>query len=262
MPSPFPGMDPYIEDSKIWPDFHNNLASEIQGRLNGVIQPRYVARLTSYVTYETIEITTARGVRPDISVWHIPERKGAVAEATAVITPAPVESIVAVDIPTRYASVEIYKVDKMQLVTAIEILSPVNKRPGHEAYTEYHRKRRDLLRSPVHLIELDLLRGGERMPLEKPVGASSYVIMVSHAEHRPRVKVWPLQLWDRLPVLPVPLLEPDPDVALDLGAAVAAVYERGGYASIIDYRQSPPLPHLADDEARWLDDLLRQRGLR
>lgn len=262
MPSPFPGMDPYIEDPKIWPDFHNNLAAEIQGRLNGVIRPRYVARLMPYVTYETIEITTARGVRPDIGIWHIPERKGAVAEATAVITPAPVESIVAVDVPTRYTSVEIYKVDTMQLVTAIEILSPVNKRPGHDAYIEYHRKRRDLLRSPVHLVELDLLRGGERMPLEKPVGSSAYVIMVSNAQHRPLVKVWPLQLDNPLPVLPVPLLEPDPDVALDLGTAVAAVYERGGYASIIDYRQPPPLPNLSDAESRWLDDLLRQRGLR
>jgi|YNPBryantNP2012_1023418.scaffolds.fasta_scaffold01416_6 hypothetical protein len=261
MPSPFPGMDPYIEDPKIWPDFHNNLAAEIQGQLNRVIQPRYVARLVPYVTYETIEISDVRGIRPDVGIWHVPAREGVI-ETTAVITPAPVESIVAVDIPVRLASVAVHLVGTMQLVTAIEILSPINKRPGHEAYTDYQRKRRDLLRSPAHLIELDLLRGGERMPLEKPVGPSAYVLMLSHAERRPRVSVWPLQLRDRLPVLPVPLLEPDPDVALDLGAAVAAVYERGGYASLIDYRQPPPPPNLSEAEARWLDDLLRQRGLR
>lgn len=262
MPSPFPGMDPYIETPKIWSDFHNNLATEVQGQLNRTIQPRYVARLVPYVTYETIEITDVRGIRPDVAIWRLPTDRGMAAEATAVLTPAPVESMVQVEVPLRLTSVEINKVDTMQLVTAIEILSPVNKKPGHEAYTDYRRKRRDLLRSPAHLLELDLLRGGERMPLEKPVGRSAYVIMLSRATQRPRVQVWPLQLSDRLPVLPVPLLEPDPDVALDLSTAVAAVYERGGYASLIDYRQPPPPPDLSTDEARWLDEHLRECGRR
>ena len=141
-------------------------------------------------------------------------------------------------------------------MTVIEILSPVNKRPSHEAYLAYQRKRRDLLRSEVHLLEIDLLRGGERPQLERPVPAAPYYVILSRAQRRPTVEVWPIQLADCLPVLPVPLLEPDPDVPLDLGGAVARVYERGAYASQIDYRQQPPPPVYCKADAGWLDTLL------
>jgi len=76
------------------------------------------------------------------------------------------------------------------------------------------------------------------------------------------VEVWPLQLRDPLPVLPIPLLEPDPDVLLELGEVVAAVYERGGYASLIDYSSPPPTPPLESEEQAWLEGLLREKGLR
>ncbi len=81
--------------------------------------------------------------------------------------------------------------------------------------------------------------------------------MLSRAERRPTVEVWPIQLTDRLPVLPVPLLEPDPDVPCDLGVAIASVYERGAYASQIDYGQPPPPPLLPKAEADWLEALLQ-----
>jgi len=262
MPSPFPGMDPYIENPEVWSDFHGNMATEIQGQLNRAIQPRYVARLTPYVTYELVEIAQVRSVRPDVGIWQPQPPRGGVAEAVAVIAPAPVESAVLLEFPLRLFSVEIRKVETMQLVTAIEILSPVNKRPGHDAYQDYQRKRRELLRSSAHSMEIDLLRGGERPPLERPVPRAPYYVILSRAERRPTVEVWPIQLQDRLPVLPVPLLEPDPDVALDLGAAVAAVYERGGYAVLIDYRRPPPPPALLEDEAFWLDEHLRAQGAR
>lgn len=262
MPSPFPGMDPYIEDPEIWSDFHGNLAPEIQGQLNRVIRPRYVARLVPRVTYEIVEIAKTRGIRPDVGVWQPQPPKGEVAEGTAVITPAPVESLVRLEFPLRLLSVEIRTTDTLELVTAIEILSPVNKRPGHDAYRDYQRTRRELLRSSAHLIEIDLLRGGERPPLERPVPPAPYYVILSRADRRPVVEVWPIQLQDPLPVLPVPLLEPDPDVPLDLGAAVAAVYERGGYADLIDYRRPPPPPPLSEAEAQWLDERLREQGLR
>jgi hypothetical protein len=77
---------------------------------------------------------------------------------------------------------------------------------------------------------------------------------LSRADRRPHVAVWPIQLWDKLPLLPVPLLEPDPDVPLDLAQAVTAVYQRGGYASLIDYSQLPPPPPLSDEETAWLTE--------
>ena len=262
MPSPFPGMDPYIETPELWSDFHNNLASEIQAHLNQSIQPRYVARLTPYVTYEVIEVAKTRGVRPDVGIWQRRPPSGAMTAASAAIAPAPFESRVRLEVPLRLHAIEIHAVDTLERVTAIEILSPVNKRADHEAYRDYQRKRRELLRSQAHLLEMDLLRGGERPPLEIPPPPAPYYVTLSRVDHRPDVAVWPIQLRDTLPPLPVPLLEPDPDVALDLGAVVASVYERGAYAAQIDYRRAPPPPLLSEAETLWLDEHLRRQGVR
>jgi len=254
-------MDPYIETPEVWSDFHGDAASEIRARLNHTLPAAYVARLTPYVTYEVIEITETRGIRPDVGVW----RK--VREAVSAYTVSPTasagsfESAIPVEVPLALLSVEIRTIAAQELITAIEILSPVNKRPGHEAYRDYQRKRRELLRSPAHFVEIDLLRSGERSPLEIQPPTAPYYVTVSRATRRPTVEVWPIQLRDALPIIPVPLLEPDPDVTLDLGAIVASVYERGAYGAQIDYRRSP-LPPLTEPETVWLDEHLRQCGVR
>ncbi|NLY01068.1 MAG: DUF4058 family protein [Rhodopirellula sp.] len=255
MPSPFPGMDPYIEHSEVWSDFHGGLADEIRAQLNRVIQPRYVARMTPRVTYEVVEIGESHSVRPDVGVWQ-PATASQPGSGGVAVMSAPVESLVAMELPLRIYTVEVHETGTLRLVTAIEILSPVNKRPGHEAHDEYLRKRRELLRSGAHVIEIDLLRGGRRPPLERPVPSAPYYVTLSRVSRRPYVDVWPVQLQEKLPTIPVPLLEPDPDAPLDLAAVVAAVYERGAYARLIDYRQSPP-PPLSDAEAAWLDEHLR-----
>jgi hypothetical protein len=227
-------MDPYIEDPEVWSDFHGRLAEEISAALNQVLQPRYVARLTPRVTYEVVEIGERHSVRPDVPM----------------------------ELPLRLYTVEVRETAGLRpgtdrrLVAAIEVLSPVNQRPGHEAYHDYLRKRHELLRCDAHLIEIDLLRGGQRPPLERPVPPAPYYVTLSRAGRRPYVEVWPVQLREKLPVLPVPLLEPDPDVPLDLGAVVAAVYQRGAYARLIDYRQPPPAPPLSEAETAWVEERL------
>lgn len=260
MPLPFPGMDPYIEDPEVWSDFHGGLAEEIRAELNTQIQPRYVARLTPRVTYEIVEVAERRGVRPDVAVWEHRDSAGMGNVAAIAVTPAPVLSTVTLELPLELFTVEIREIKTMRLVTAIEILSPVNKQPSHEAYGEYQRKRRELLRSMTHLIEIDLLRGGTRPPLEEPVPPAPYYVMLSRENKRPRVEVWPIQLQDKLPVLPVPLLQPDPDAKLDLSAVVAQVYERGGYGSIIDYQQSPPPPRLSEMDLRFVTHILKSNS--
>ena len=256
MPSPFPGMDPYIEHPNVWSDFHSDLAGEIRALLNPIIRPRYVARLVPLVTYDLIEVAQTRGIRPDVAVWLSDSTQSTSGGAAVAIPPAPAESTVVLEMPLRLLSIEIHLVETLELVTAIEILSPVNKRPGHEAHTSYLRKRRELLRSEAHLMEIDLLRGGIRPPLERPVPSAPYYVVLSRVDRRPNVAVWPIQLQDELPILPVPLLEPDPDVPLDLGAAVTSVYERGGYDSIIDYTQSPPPPPLTGNEIEYIKSIL------
>lgn len=258
-------MDPYLEAPEIWQDFHNNLASEIQSTLNRSLPRRYVARLSPRVVYEVVEVTEVaevRGVRLDIGVYETqPPEHATIQTATSVTITAPVTSTVLLEEPVRLHSVEIREVGTMRLVTAIEILSPANKRSAHDAREEYLNKRRAILRSDSHLIEIDLLRGGERMPLQKPVPKAAYYVALSRGNRRPIVEVWPIQIWEKLPTIPVPLLRPDPDVPLDLIAIVTSVYERGAYDRLIDYRQ-PPLPPLTDEEAEWLDRWLREKGLR
>ena len=256
MPSPFPGMDPFIESRRIWSDFHLDLAAEIRAHLNARIQPGYYATAVTYITYEVIAVTQSEphAASPDVSVWRT-DLRVPTQDVTAVIDPPPVQSMVPLEVPVRLARVEVRAAGADTLVTAIEILSPINKRPGRERQ-RYLRKRRELLRSEVHVMELDLLRGGERSPLETAVPPAPYYVTLARVEHRPSVDVWPIQLAARLPVLPVPLSAPDPDVPLDLRAIVPVVYERGGYATRIDYRQPVPLPPLTPEQQAWVEHLL------
>ena len=130
----------------------------------------------------------------------------------------------------------------------MEILSPVNKREGHDAYHAYRRKRRAILRSDVHLIEIDLLRVGERSPIITPLAPAPYFIFVYRGLQPARVAIWPLPLQEPIPVTPVPL---------DLGTAIRSLHERAAYELRIDYSQPPPYPDLfsVEDKA-WLEDKL------
>jgi Protein of unknown function (DUF4058) len=262
MPSPFPGMDPYLEASRFWQGFHADLAAEIRAALNRQIRPRYIADLLAHQTYDVIEIARTHGFSPDVFVSQLQPPRGESGTAVATLAPAPAVSKIPLEVPIQLYRVEIRTTGEELLVTAIEILSPVNKRRGHEDFEEYQRKRRHLFRTSVHLIEIDLLRGGTRPRLEEEVPAAPYYVVLSRVERRPWVDVWPMSLQEKLPSIPVPLLEPDPDATLDLQGVVASVYERGGYEDRIDYREAPPHPPLSEAEAEWVAERLREQGRR
>lgn len=157
-------------------------------------------------------------------------------------------------------SVEIRDVAQRRLVTVIEILSPANKQgPGA---VEYHQRRIALLQTAVHLLEIDLLRGGTRIQLVAELPPAAYYVYLSRIERRPMTQVWPISLRERLPVVPVPLLPPDPDVALDLQAAVDACFALVRYERLLDYTSPPPPPPLDEADAAWLDELLRRASVR
>lgn len=258
MPSPFPGMDPYLEAPDLWPDFHNNLAPEIQGQLNPQITPKYVARLVPRLSYDVIDIGRTHTALPDVGVWRrpFPGRESGVSVATSI--GRFVESAIPLEQPMRFNSVEIRKTNSGELVTAIEILSPSNKRRGHDDHQTYLKKRRELLRSEANLVEIDLLRGGERPPLEIPVPPAPYYITVSRADTRPSVQVFPVALNEKLPIVPIPLLSPDADALLDLGSCFDAVFERASYTLSIDYSAPVPPPNLDAEEQRLVNSFLKQ----
>ena len=262
MPSPFPGMDPYLETTDRWRNVHSNLATEIQAQLAPLIRPRYYADQEPRFVYDTgLDIITRHQALPDVSVVEHP-RPTTLSHGAVAIAPAPLEALITADLPEKLTSVAIRTVEGDTLVTAIEILSFVNKRPDHAAYLTYRRKRQAMLESTAHLLEIDLLRAGERPLLAEPLPEAPHFIILSRAERRPVAEVWPLHLQEPLPVLPVPLLPPDPDVPLDLGRALATIYDRSGYDLRIDYTQSPPAPALSAEDALWLEAHLQKVGKR
>jgi len=255
MPSPFPGMDPYLEAPHIWEDFHANLATEIQRQLAPGLRPRYFAALIPTVTYDEVLVEETRRIKPDVSIWQTDEQPWS-GEAIA-IAPAPILGHVVLEEPIKLYSVEIREAATGLLVTAIEILSPVNKRPSHEAFEDYRRKRRDLLRSSAHLMEIDLLRAGHRPPLITPLPEAPYFVFLHRDDRRPKVEIWPLRFQNPIPVLPVPLLAPDPDVPLHLGRAIQTIYDAAAYDMRLDYREPPPRPDLAPQDAEWVTARLK-----
>lgn len=260
MDSPFPGMDPYLEDRSLWRGTHHRLIGAIGEQLQPLINPRYIAEIEQYSAIELIDIVPTRMVAPDVMVL---EGTGPLPQAgTAVIAPPPVIGAVAMPVPVQYGRLEIRTTRDEAVVTVIEILSPVNKRPGIDGADAYGRKRQEVFRTEAHLLEIDLLRMGRRPDLATVWPDAAYAVLLSRAEQRPRIGIWPLGLADPLPVVPVPLRYPDPDVPLDLGAVLRRVYTLGSYDLRVDYRQPPPAPDLSIDEAAWLDRLLRERGLR
>ncbi len=270
MPLPFPGMDPFLEDPLLWPDFHQRLASEIGRQLTPLLRPRYFAALEPRVVYEPLDTGELRIMFPDVGVMEPPttssppglrEALVAYAQEGASPTPAPLKRLVPMYMPVKTQTIFIRDRHNNRLVTVIELFSPANKRPGSHSLREYRRKRLALLRSKVHLLEIDLLRKGERPPLEKPLPDAPYFAVLSRVERRPVADVWPIRLQEVLPILPTPLLDPDPDVPLELGRAVAAVYDDGAFDLRIDYRKPPLAPPLSPEDTSWVETLLREEGL-
>jgi hypothetical protein len=246
-------MDPYLE-GYLWPDVHQALANKFRQQLAPQIQPNYVARLEISVV-EDAAFTAEVGVMyPDVEVLKIraitppaPSVSGGTAVAEAI---APLTAPLTIPLPqVRLAAVEIRDVAQNQLVTSIGILSPVNKREPH--LSQYRLKRLRLHEAGAHLLEIDLIRRGERAWTHPRIPDTPYLALLTRAEAS-AVEVWPIGWQERLPRLPVPLRYPDPDVVLDLSAALTAVYEEAFYHLSIDYSQEPPPPPLTDEEAAWL----------
>jgi len=263
MPSPFPGMDPYLE-GYLWPDVHHRLATEISRRLGPRLRPHYVARLEIYVVADESPQAEIGVMYPDVEVL-VAGRPRAIREtalaATAPasverpppITQAPLTISVLFPVEVRLVNVEIRDAAHNELVTSIEILSPINKRePG---LSQYRQKQRRLYQATVHTLEIDLLRRGTRALAGHPrLPHVPYLITLTRA-HARVVEVWPLHLSDLLPVVPVPLRDPDPDVPLELGPALATIYDEAAYELSADYRQPPPPPPLSTEEVGWVKEI-------
>jgi hypothetical protein len=263
MASPFPGMDPYLE-GELWQEFHSTLAHTIRSQLQPQLQPHYVALLEKrYVIGQAIART---GKSVDVSIYpdvHVLQTKSlrepvATLDYSPAITPPSLELVEAEEIPQL--RIEIRDVEQRRLITVIEILSPVNK--TGRGLEEYMQKRHQLLETDTHLLEIDLLRRGGRVFISLDLPLAAYFVFLNRANRREITSVWAIHLPERLPVVPVPLLASDPDVRLDLQAAIEACFDLVHYEQLLDYTVPPPPPELDTAAATWLNAQLQQAGKR
>lgn len=263
MPSPFPGMDPYLE--KHWGDVHTSLVTYARDALQRVLPRDLRARVEERVLVAREGETRGRSIFPDVRV--IEKRARARRTSNGAIGIAVAQPVV-IELPDEAETqtfVEIRDTSSgSRLVTVLEVLSPSNKKPG-EPQEQYLRKQKELINAGVSLVEIDLLRAGEwilAVPYEAidPRRRTPYRIVVRRGWRRLRVEYYPISLRERLPAIHVPLRQSDTDVPLDLQALCDQCYENGGYDDI-DYRANPE-PKLQGADARWAGQLLRRTGYR
>ena len=252
MPTPFPGMDPYLEHHALWPNVHSRLIVALADDLAPRLRPRY------YIAVEERTILSGPGdvtftLRPDAAVIE-PQP---LHEAVAVYEAVTHRRTVLVPLPDeiRETYLEIRSTAEDRVVTVVELLSPTNKRPG-ESRRRYEEKRLAIFGSRTHLVEIDLLRAGEPMPMDGCPPDVAYRILISRAERRPQADLLVFGVREPIPPFALPLLRGDDEPTVELNRLLHDLYDRAGFDLRIDYSQ-PPDPPLPAEDAAWAEALLR-----
>ena len=261
MPSPFPGMDPYLE-GRLWPEVHASLIYTIKSALAASLPDGYFVETHEYVWLcaEPPE-KRRRGGSPDVflangTLTGHPSSATTVAVAAAEPTVRVTLSSAAAVEKKRY--LRVVDADNDRVVTVIELLSPSDKLPRDDR-VRYLAKRDEYLGGRANLVEFDLLRKGRRLPMGEPEPPDAdYYIVVTRAAEYPVAGVWAFTVHDRIPVIPVPL---DPDqaaVPLDLRACLDKAYDDARLAKRIEY-SAPATPALRAPDAAWAAGFLAGR---
>lgn len=272
MPSPFPGMDPFLETNPIFHELHTQILAEMQALLQPQLRPKYVARLERHLSEGSVwdapsGTSSLERKEPDITIASRSAGRKHVGSTAVLAQPSlsAGEELDADELELRkQRRIVIYVQDRPRLaVTGIELLSPGNKQPGAVAQERYLEKRASALHGGLHWVEIDLLRGGARPPLPVALPETAdylcYVAQATPTGWNHLVYAWALR--ERLPALPLPLLGED-RAQLDLGACFATAYERIAADDEVNYAGKPPPPPLRKSDALWLDQLLGAQGLR
>jgi hypothetical protein len=271
MPSPFVGMNPYLEHPATWANVHHRLITAIADFLSPQVLPKYQVMIEERVyriqgkMQGQLEIGNSILVGvPDVAIAQRDTKSSdrATNKATAVISPPSQPLTVTLPMPelVRQSHLEIRDIVTSEVVTVIEVLSPANKRSG-DGRTQYESKRQTILASLAHFVEIDLLRSWEPMPTLSGGILSQYRILVSDREQRPQASLYAFNLNEAIPVFPIPLRSPDAELWVDLQELLHGVYDRAGYAYAIDYHLDP-IPSLSEADTAWLNDFLTSKGLR
>lgn len=261
MNSPFPGMNPYLENPALWREVHSLLIVAIFDSLNSQVRPKYRVAIEQRVYKASDEDSLLVGVA-DVAVQKTQaenkSKTGNIAVAPRGVKP------VTVNLPmpetVRESYLEVRDIATKEVVTVIEVLSPKNKRSG-EGRRAYNKKRLKVLGSASNLVEIDLLRDGKPMDILDNHIQSDYSILVSSFEKRPQADLYTFNLKENIPTFPIPLREGDREPIVDLQDLINGIYERASYDLVIDYSQES-VPELSQEDKIWLDELLKEQKIR
>jgi hypothetical protein len=264
MPSPFPGMDPYIESTGIWSSFHHAFINACHDQLNQRLPADYIAAIEERVLMvsESEAATRSRAAEPDVAVLHAGSggsfrRAVTPGQVTATLDPVTLpQPIELLDVPTQLY-IRVVHLPEQRLVTDFELLSPANKKRGGDDRAAYLSRRQDLLRHEVNLVEVDLLLAGDRLPMRAPLPTGDYYMFLTRWQTNGHCDVYAWSLHQALPTIPIPLRTEDGDIGLDLAATFAQTYERGRYDRLLSY--GPPPPILSDQDRAWVTERLTAR---
>ncbi|MBM4067849.1 MAG: DUF4058 family protein [Planctomycetes bacterium] len=258
MPSPFPGMNPFLEQNDTWEDFHLDFITRSREMLAGSVGPNYLVKVEARLyVHELSEEERRFFGKADIGLTTRSSVQSASGVPAATLAAPMSLSLPSVEV-RKQPYLEIRDRRNRRLVTVLELLSPANKDPGQDQ-TAYRSKRAALLVSHTHFVEIDLRRGGQR-PQPPVLPACDYYVIVSRYENRPKLGLWPLRLADRLPVIPIPLTAPDADAPLDLQEALNKTYDAADYGKYI-YTEAPE-PPLSPEDAAWAMQFVPHREAR
>jgi hypothetical protein len=249
MPSPFPGMDPFLEDPFFWHQVHSRLIVALANDLGGKLRPKYYAAIETRTYLEEGDDRIFVGV-PDAIVFTSSAQSAANAATLTlpIAQPQKVRLVEPIEVKERY--LEIRKVGSHEVIAAIEVLSPTNKQG--EGRKIYLKKRQTMLESASHFVAIDLLRGAQPIRVEGSQGRSDYRILVSAAADRPNADLYSFNRRDQIPVFPLPLRSEDVSIPVDCGALLREVYDQGCFDLQIDYTQKVPEPILSQEDRAWV----------
>jgi Protein of unknown function (DUF4058) len=256
MKSPFPGMDPYLEAQGRWRDLHTSMITYCRDALNEVLPENYIAQIEEQIRLVSPEAVVGV-LYPDVLLGRDPKPT---TRAPARPSGASPTTLQPVTIPLLKGDVEeihdtwieIRNLPELDLVTVIELLSPTNK--TGVGRVEYLDKRDQYIDLPVNLVELDLLVGGRRLPMKKPMPPGDYYALVARAQQRPDCDVYTWSIREPLPTIPIPLKLLDSDVMLNVDDPFALAYQRGRYVRTIDYSRPLDLP-LGPKDKVWAEQI-------
>ena len=256
MPSPFPGMNPYIERPDVWNDFHDSFIPAARELLIPQVQPRYFVRIEEHLFIHEPPASERFALgRPDLSIHPAPDTSAGGAAGGVAVAPASVGMPVIVE-EERLPYLEIRDRANNEIVTVIELLSPTNKTAGPYR-DQYLAKVRRILASRSNFVEIDLLRGGPRMPWDRLPACDYYAIVSRYAARTtddPKADLWPMRLRDPLQAVPIPLRAGEPEATLDLQATLHHIYDAAGYHMFL--YQAEPEPALSPADAIWAAQIL------